>query len=230
MRKSRRIPALLLAVIMLFSLTLTGCGQKEEIADPDKVAVALFDIVLKDDPSAIVDLFGYASEDEARKDMGIEGSVYDELADQMVDMFASMDITATTEDAQTFVDAFLTMFKNVKLTAATKSSDEKAGTAVVTCTITTFDSDAIDSAMMKVVEDIMADEELLNGDEDALDSAMLNMMSEAIAGLTPTENTKDFDVDFVLEEHNINGAKRHVWLPKDVNGFGEAIGSNAMGG
>lgn len=230
MKKTRRIPALLLAMLMLFSLTLTSCGKKEEIADPDKVAVAIFDIVLKDDPSAIVELFGYTDEAEARKDMGIEGSVYDDLAEQMVEMFAGMGVTATTEDAQTFVDAFLTMFKNVTLTAKTKSADEKAGTAVVTCTISTFDSSAIENAMGQVMQEIMSDEDLLAGDEAALYSTLLNKISAAIAELKPTDNTKDFDVDFVLEKHNINGKDRQVWMPKDVNGFGSAIGSNAMGG
>lgn len=230
MKQVRRIPALLLAMLMLFSLTLTSCGKKEEIAAPDKVAVAIYDIVLKDDASALVELFGYTDEAEARKDMGIEGSVYDDLADQMVTMFSGMGVTATTEDAQTFVDAFLTMFKNVTLTATTKSADEKAGTAVVTCTISTFDPNSINDAMNQIVQDIMADEELLAGDEAALYSAMLNKMSEAIAGLKPTDNTKDFDVDFVLEKHNINGKDRQVWMPKDVNGFGSAIGSNALGG
>lgn len=230
MKQVRRIPALLLAMLMLFPLTLTSCGKKEEIAAPDKVAVAIYDIVLKDDASALVELFGYTDEAEARKDMGIEGSVYDDLADQMVTMFSGMGVTATTEDAQTFVDAFLTMFKNVTLTATTKSADEKAGTAVVTCTISTFDPNSINDAMNQIVQDIMADEELLAGDEAALYSAMLNKMSEAIAGLKPTDNTKDFDVDFVLEKHNINGKDRQVWMPKDVNGFGSAIGSNALGG
>lgn len=230
MKQTRRISALLLAVLMAFSLTLTSCGKKEEIADPDKVAVAIYDIVLKDDASALVELFGYADEAEARKDLGIEGSVYDDLADQMVTMFSGMGITATTEDAQTFVEAFLTMFKNVTLTATTKSADEKAGTAVVTCTITTFDPNALNDAMNQVIQDIMEDEELLTGDEAALYSALLNKVSEAIAGLKPTDKTKDFDVDFVLEKHTVNGKDRQVWMPKDVDGFGTAIGSNAMGG
>jgi hypothetical protein len=228
-KQVRRTPALLLAMLMLFSLTLTSCGKKEEIADPDKVAVAIFDIVLKDDPGAIVELFGYNDEAEARKDMGIEGSVYDDLAEQMVDMFSGMGVTATTEDAQTFVDAFLTMFKNVTFSAKTKSADEKAGAAVVTCTISTFDPNGIENAMGQVMQEIMADEDLLAGDEAELYSAMLNKISAAIAELKPTDNTTDFDVDFVLEKHTINGKDRQVWMPKDVNGFGAAIGSNAMG-
>ena len=73
MKKTQRIPALLLAVVMLFSLALTGCGAKEEIAAPDQVAVALYEMILKDDASSIVKLFGYADEAEARKDMGMEG-------------------------------------------------------------------------------------------------------------------------------------------------------------
>lgn len=229
MKQVRRIPALLLAMLMLFSLNLTGCGKKEEIADPDKVAVAIFDIVLKDDPTALVELFGYNDEAEARKDMGIEGSVYDDLAEQMVDMFETQGITATTEDAQTFVDAFLTMFKNVTFSATTKSADEKAGTAVVTCTISTFDPDGIENAMGQVMQEIMADQDLLAGDEAELYSTLLNKISAAIAELKPTDNTTDFDVDFVLEKHTINGKDRQVWMPKDVNGFGEAIGSNALG-
>jgi len=228
-KQVRRIPALLLAMLMLFSLTLTGCGKKEEIADPDKVAVAIFDIVLKDDTSALVELFGYSDEAEARKDMGIEGSVYDDLADQMVTMFSGMGVTATTEDAQTFVDAFLTMFKNVTFSAKTKSADEKAGTAVVTCTISTFDPDGIENAMGQVMQEIMADQALLSGDEAELYSTLLNKISAAIAELKPTDNTTDFDVNFVLEKHTINGKDRQVWLPEDVNGFGTAIGSNALG-
>ncbi|MCI8303692.1 MAG: hypothetical protein HFF52_03595 [Lawsonibacter sp.] len=231
MKTIRRIPALLLAMLMLCSAMLTSCGKKQEIAPADQVAVALFDLILKDDAKGAVELFGYADEAEARKDMGLEEGIYDDLADQMVTMFASQGVTATAEDAQKFVDAFLTMFKNVKLTAKVKEADEKAGTAVVTCTINTFDSGAVTNAMNSIVEELYNDPDVLNGgDMDAVYSTMLNKMSEAIANLTPTENTKDFDVDFVLEEHTINGKKTKVWLPKDANAFGAAISTNAMGG
>ena len=135
MKKIQRIPALLLAMLMLFSLTLTSCGSKEDIASPDQVAVALFNMILKNDASTAVELFGYADEAAARKDMGLEDSIYDELAEQLV---AEMD-GGSTEDARAVVDAFMNMFKDVNLTAKVKESDEKAGTAVVTCTINTFE-------------------------------------------------------------------------------------------
>lgn len=232
MKRTQRIPALLLAMAMAVSLCLTGCQKKEAPVTADKAAVALFELVLKDDASSLVELFGYTDEAEARKDMGLgESGIYDELADQMVAQFKAMNINASGEDAQKLVDAFLTMFKGVKLDAVVKESDEKAGTAVVTCTINTFDANAMTDAINNVMTDILSDEELINSeDEDALYSAILNKMSEAIASLTPTENKKDFDVDFVLEEHTISGKNSKIWLPKDAEAFGTAISNNAMGG
>ena len=58
MKQTHRIPALLLAMVMLFSLTLTGCKKEAPIA-ADQVAVALYEMILKDDASKTVELFGY---------------------------------------------------------------------------------------------------------------------------------------------------------------------------
>jgi len=230
MKKTRRFSALLLAVLMLTSL-LSGCQKKDPPIAADAVAEAMFNMILKDDASSAVELFGYADEAEARKDMGLgDEGLYDAMADEVVNQFSAMGIPTTDEDAQAFVDAFLTMFKNVDMTAEVKESDEKAGTAVVTCTISTFDPNALTDAMTQVINDIAADETLAGGDEAALYSAILNKISEAIAGLTPSGETEDFDVDFELQTIEINGKDRKAWLPKDVNGFGEAISTTALGG
>ena len=132
MKQVRRIPALLLAMLMVCSLTLTSCGKKEAPAPADQVAVALFNMILKDDASTLVELFGYADEAEARKDMGLDGSLYDELAEQLATQFTTAGMTVSNEEMQEFVDAFMKMFSEVKLTAVTKQSDEKTGAAVVT--------------------------------------------------------------------------------------------------
>ena len=58
-----------------------------------------------------MELFGYADEDAARKDMGIEGGLYEAMADEVVNQFTAMNMTVSNEDAQAFVDAFLAMFK-----------------------------------------------------------------------------------------------------------------------
>lgn len=46
MKQTRRIPALLLALLMVCSLTLTSCGKKETPVAADQVAVALFKMIL----------------------------------------------------------------------------------------------------------------------------------------------------------------------------------------
>lgn len=229
MKLTRRIPALLLAMIMLFSLTLTGCGKKEEIAAPDQVAVALFDMILKDDTSKIVELFGYADEAEARKDMGLDGSLYDELAEQLTSTFTAQGVTVTTEQMQEFVDAFMKMFSEVQLTAVTKESDEKAGTAVVTCTVNTFDAESLTQAMNDAMNNVDPNL-LLSGDTDAAFGVILQAAAGAIADIKPTDKTADFDVDFELAEVEVNGKAKKVWVPEDAAEFGNLVSTTAMAG
>lgn len=142
MKQRCKIPALLLAVLMVCSVSMTGCKKEAPIA-ADKVAVALFDMILKDDAASAAELFGYADEAEARKDMGLDSGIYEELAGQLTEQFSALGYTVSNEEMQAFVDAFVAMFSEVKLTAKVKESDEKAGTAVVTCTVNTFDPEAI---------------------------------------------------------------------------------------
>ena len=228
MQQTRRIPALLLAMLMLFSLTLTSCGKKEEIAAPDQVAVALFEMILKDDTSKMVELFGYADEAEARKDMGLDGSLYDELAEQLTSAFTSQGVTVTTEQMQEFVDAFMKMFSGVNLTAVTKESDEKAGAAVVTCTVNTFDAESLTQAMNDAMNSV--DPSLIASDMDAAFGAILQAAAKAIADIKPTDKTADFDVDFELADMDVSGKTKKVWVPKDAAEFGNLVSTTAMGG
>lgn len=228
MKQTRRIPALLLAMLMLFSLTLTSC-KKEAPVSGDKVAEALFEMILKNDASKAVELFGYADEAEARENMGLDGSLYEGLADEVVSQFKAMQLDVTAEDAQTFIDAFMSMFKNVTMTAKVKESDEKAGTAVVTCTVSTFDPEALTNALTDAVTQAISDPSIMS-DEAALTSAILNAVSTSIAGITPTDKTADFDVDFELADMDVNGKTKKVWVPKDATEFGNLLSTTAMGG
>lgn len=225
----KKVCSLALALLMLVSLTLTGCQKKEPPIAGDKVAVALFDMILKNDASSAVELFGYASEAEAREDMGLDGNIYEELADELVSQFSSLGITTSNEDIQAFVNAFMSMFKDVKLTAVVKESDEKTGTAVITCTIDTFDANSINDAMNRAMESI--DPEVLNGDDiDAAFQAVLSAMVDVISDITPSGETADFDVEFELQKMEINGKEKEIWLPEDANEFGTLISTTAMAG
>jgi len=229
MKHTRRIPALLLAVAMLFSLSLAGCKKEAPIAG-DQVAVALFDLILKDDASAAVELFGYADEAEARADWGMEeGSLYTELADELTAQFSSAGYTVSSEDMQKFIDAFVAMFSEVKLTAKVKESDEKAGTAVVTCTINTFDPEALTQAMNDAMSGLDPNVFASQDMEEAF-GALLSAMADGISGIKPTDKTADFDVDFELSDMEVNGKAKKVWVPQDSNKFGELISTTALGG
>ncbi len=227
MKQTRGIPALLLAVLMVFSLSLTSCKKEAPIA-ADKVAVVLFDMILKDDAASAVELFGYADEAAARKDMGLESGIYEELAGQLTSQFSSMGYSVSNEEMQAFVDAFIAMFSEVKLTAKVKESDEKAGTAVVTCTVNTFDPEAITQAMTEAMSDV--DPDLLMEDMDAALGTILKAAANVIGDIKPTDKTADFDVDFELADMEIDGKAKKVWIPKDAAEFGNKISSTAMGG
>lgn len=230
MKQTRRIPALLLAMLMLASLALTSCQKKEAPIAADKVAEVLFNMMLKDDASGAVELFGYADEEEARKDMGLEGSIYDELADEMVAGFKDQGYPVSAEDAQAFLNAFISMFKDVEMTAKVKEMDEKAGTAVVTCTINTFDPDALNAAMEEAMMELMNDPDIMaSTDVEEVFGAILQAVANAIADLEPSDETADFDVDFELGVLEVNGKDKKAWLPADAAKFGELISTTAIG-
>lgn len=226
----KKVVSLALAVLMLVSaVSLAGCKKEEPPIAADKVAVALFDMILKDDASSAVELFGYADEAEAREALGLDGGIYETMADELVSQFSGMGLTVTNEEMQAFVNAFIAMFKNVKLTATVKESDEETGAAVVTCTVNTFDPDNMTTAMTSAMTKI--DPSLLeSGSMEAAFGAILKAMADVIADIEPTDETADFDVNFELKTMDVNGKDRKVWMPKDAAEFGNLISTTAMGG
>ena len=227
----KKVVSLGLALIMLASLGLTGCQKKEAPIAADKVAEVIFDMMLKNDASSAVELFGYASEEEAREDMGLEGDIYEGMADEIVSGFKAQGIPVSSEDAQAFLDAFISMFKCVEMTAKVTESNEKEGTAVVTCTISTFDPDALNDAVNGAMTELMSDPSIMNStDVEAVFGAVLTAVAESIADLEPSDETADFDVDFELGVLEVNGKEKKAWLPADAAKFGELVSTTALGG
>lgn len=224
----KKVIALAMAVLMLGTLALTGC-KKEAPIGGDKVAEVIFNLMLKNDATSAVELFGFASEEEARKGLGMEDNIYEDLADQLATQFSNAGMTVSNEQMQAFVDAFITMFSNVELTAVMKEADEKAGTAVVTCTVNTFDPEALTQGMAEAMNNV--DPSVIeSGDMEAAFGPILQAMADVIADIKPTDKTADFDVDFVLRKMDVNGKEKLIWMPEDEAKFGELISSTAMGG
>ena len=115
------------------------------------------------------------------------------------------------------------------MAAVVKESDEKAGTAVVTCTVNTFESAALTQAMTNAMNNV--DPDLLqSGNIDEAFGMILQAAASAISEIKPTDKTADFDVDFELADMDVNGKTKKVWVPEDAGEFGNLISATAMGG
>lgn len=225
----RKILALSLVLAMILGLGLTACGGNEStaLAGPDEVAVALFDLLMKNDASGAQKALGYESEDAVRADFGTEGGeLYEVIADQLIDEFEGLGVTVSTEDSQLLVDAMMTMMGKLQLTAKVKDISEKDKEATVTCTVTKVNvNDAMESAM----ESAISDPSLAN-DMDALVSAIIHATAEAMKNAETGDASDPFDVDFTLEVMETNGKPQRVWIPADAEAFGAAISQAAMNG
>lgn len=231
MKQIQRIPALTLALVLLLT-ALTGCnnGKLVDVAPPDQVAEAFFDVIICDDASTITEVLDYESEAAARADLGLDdGSLYEAMAQEVTSQLSSLG-TVTDEDSRTMVDAFLTMMRKLTFNAEVKEQDDKKRTAVVTCHVSTISADAVQNAMTDAVTKIATENPELISDEDALVSAVIQAMAQAMSAVEPTADTADFDVDFTLQMVEVDGKDKWMWFPKDTEAFGSAISTAALGG
>lgn len=235
----RKILALTLVFALVLSVGLTACGGKsggskdqQTLAGPDEVAVALFDLLLKNDASGAQKALGYASEEAVRADfMGENGEdLYEVMADQLVSQFEQLGVTVSDEDSQLLLDAMLTMMGKLELTAKVKESSEKDKKAVVTCTVTTVDLNAaMEGATEQAMAEALSDPALAN-DMDALVSAIIKATATAMKDAQTGEPSAPFDVEFSLQKAEVDGKTQSVWVPTDAQAFGAAISRAAIGG
>lgn len=229
--KHMRKLSLLLCLAMLASLALTGCGSKEEPAAPNEAAEAIFLMAIKNDASKAVEVFGFASESEAKIElMGSDEDPYKEVGEELVAQFEAMGATVSSEDAQAMIDAVLTMLGKLQYSAEVKEIDKKAGTAVVTSHIGHYDTAEVQNAMTDAMTELLTNNPDLVNDENAFYSALIQKVAEVMSSMQPVEGTKDFDTDFKLEKVTVSGKEKEVWIPVDANGFGGDLSNAAMGG
>ena len=227
--KHMRKLSLLLCVALLASMVLTGCGPKEKPAPPNEAAEAIFMIAIKNDAAKAMEVFGFASESDAKKElMGSDEDPYKEVGEQLVAQFEAMGANVSSEDAQALIDAVLSMLGKLQYSAEVKDIDEKAGTAVVTSHIGHYDSVAIQDAMAQAMTEVSTDPNL--DDQDAFYSAIIQKVAEVMSSIQPVEGTKDFDTDFQLVKAEVSGKEKQVWIPVDANAFGADLSNAAMGG
>lgn len=233
--KKRSFGVLALAVALFLSLGLSGCKKEEPVPQPDQVAEVIFDMCIRNDATKAVELFGYASEEEARLGMiGDETSFQDSIVESLATEMENMGLTMTEDELKPLIDGTLTMLGKLEYSAEVTEMDEKAGTATVISHIGYYDSEATNAAIENIMNELIekADPAVLATEEGVtqLLKDYLARYAETIATMEPAEGTKDFETAFELAEMEINGKSRKVWVPEDTVQFGTDLSTNALGG
>lgn len=231
LRKSMFVLSLTFA--LLCSLMLTSC-KAEPPAQPDQVAVGMYELFIKDDAAKMCELFGYASEEEARTDLiGEAGELHESVLEGLVVEMQSMGLDMTEEDLKPLLDATMAMLGKLEFTAEVAEIDEKAKTATVTGKIDCYDPQIVAQKSENIMTDLMAsmDMNLLTTEEGFMEfmKAYLAEYAAAMHTLEPSGETREFAVPFELAMTEINGKDKEVWLPVDANQFGMDLSTNALG-
>jgi len=228
MRTVKKLSALLLSLALL-TTCLAGCGGKEEIASPSDVAEGMFDAFIKNDLSKLQTSLGYETEEEAREELLGDTDMVGIMTDATLTQFEQLLGTEVkTEDAQAFAQGIQSALNKLSFSAEVTEMDEKAGTAVVTCTIDTLSPDVMTKAMEAAMTEALTDESLLS-DPEALVSAVIQAMAAGMSAAEPSGKTVEFTADFELTTTVVGGKAKKVWLPADEESFGSLISSSAFG-
>ena len=230
MKSLRTVLALLLSVAL--TLPLAGCRpaaeEKKETADPAGMATALFDLMAHDSASPLCAALGTEATEASVRDTFLPDDLYAPVAEQMTELYASMGITVSEEDAALLSDAVLSMMDKIQCTAQVTELDEEAGTATVTVEVTTFPADSFTRAARSAVDnmDLTA---FLSGDLSATFSQVLRAVAEALSALEPSAETRSAAVPFVRQEVTVGTETETVWMPESIDGFSEQILTLAIG-
>lgn len=231
--KKVRFSALFLVLTLLAAVTLSSCQKKAPVS-PDQVAEAVFQLTFRQDASQVCDLFGYRSEDQARKDwLGEEEDFLTSVSEGMVDQFESMGLQMGSEEVDALVDATMTMLSKVEFSAEVGEMDGKAKTATVIGHVGYYDSSALNAQSEELLNSLLS-----NINEDALftEDGMMEFLraffdgyAQLISSMEPAEGTKDIEVPFELVDAEINGKTQSVWMPVDAEQFGFDLSTTALG-
>ena len=235
-----KIIPFLLTILLLF---MVSCQSKE--TDPslplEEMAVALWDMVIRDDPTALKDAFGY----------GEEATVYMDFEEVSERIAAGLETferkyfnrvgqipNGVVYPAEYLDSAVLTALSKLEVApTVTELGDERA---VLTFSSTSYDMEPV---YIAIAEWIMADGEKLeetdpdffdnlngvNGPEKRIEAYQANANAEyayageIISNLEPGGDAVEFQAVFVLAQFAVNGQSRTLWLPEDPEAFGETV-------
>lgn len=227
MKRMKKLAALLLAVMMICSMALMGCGAKLDPAD--QVIGAMYELALRDNATPLKDLLGFESEDDVRASIMEDGGE-NGLLESVKAQFEAYDVEVTDEELQGMIDSVQSML--AKLTYTAEITEESKDKTTVVLKVNGFSMQEIQDVMLSTQESEMAkltEEQqmaIAGGDTDALREFVVSFMTEYmknVAALEPSAETTDITVECEKLKLDVSSKEKVAWLPSDVNKFAQDV-------
>lgn len=229
---NKKAAAVLLAVLTFCTIVLSGCS-KEEPAPADQVVGAMYDLCLKDDPKPMMDLLGFASEDDVRTSLMEDSDTT--LADVFEEEFASAGIEFTDEELQEMSDTIMKLVQKLTYTAAISEQSKDETTVVLT--VKSFSNADIQQTMTDLQTEYLEnmDEEtqaaLMSGDEDAIMEFTRQIMKDYVSRLgelEPNGGESEITVKCEKMKVDVSGKEKVSWMPVDMDKFTEDVDNSTF--
>ena len=224
--------SILMALVVLSCSVLMGCSS-EKLVPADQVVGALFQLAAMDDAAPMKDLLGFASEDDVRTALMVEGG--SEMVEALEEQFTSAGIEFTTEEVEQMKDNIISLLKKTPYTVELTS--EEKDKCVVTLKVNGYSmADMTEIAMTKQQEaqDALTPEQLQaiqSGDAEATQTFMHDYMIEymnAVSQMSPMEEATEITVECEKLKVDVSGKEKVAWMPSNMTGFGNDIEAALM--
>lgn len=227
MKRMKKLAALLLAVMMVCSMALMGCGAKLDPAD--QVIGAMYELALRDNATPLKDLLGFESEDDVRASI-MEGGKENSLIEGVKEQFEAVGVEVTDEELQVMIDSVQKML--AKLTYTAEITEESKDKTTVVLKVNGFSMDDITRVMTETLQSELAklsqEDQIAvsNQDPEVLKSFVVPYITEYmknLATLEPSTETTDITVECEKLKLDVSGKDKVAWLPSDVNKFAQDV-------
>ncbi len=229
----RKTVAFLAAALMLCSMVLSGCGK--DLPPADETVSALYDLAVKEDPSALQEVLGFSSE-EAVQEAFIEDVESYSFTKSIEEELIASGVEFTEEELGELSGQLVSMLD--KLSCTVEIVDEGDDTVTVSLTTNGYSLSDIEGVAMTAQEELFAamDEDtqmaIALGDEEAMMNFMREFVASYVEALTQLEPTQETELEVVCERLIVEDGDKEIiaWLPSDVTQFEAELSSAIMTG
>ena len=229
----RKTVAFLAAALMLCSMVLSGCGK--DLPPADETVSALYDLAVKEDPSALQEVLGFSSE-EAVQEAFIEDVESYSFTKSIEEELIGSGVEFTEEELGELSGQLVSMLD--KLSCTVEIVDEGDDTVTVSLTTNGYSLSDIEGVAMTAQEELFAamDEDtqmaIALGDEEAMMNFMREFVASYVEALTQLEPTQETELEVVCERLIVEDGDKEIiaWLPSDVTQFEAELSSAIMTG